>query len=250
MKKILGISLVAVLAVSPMMAHATGELGEAVNIGSEVAVNTGDDGVFAAQSYVKGAYNAIMGDLDSVNDAVTTLNGNEDTVGSVKNAIKTAVTASAKSAGAGLTDNQGAFDVNVDGTTIEINNSDSLQVKAGSIGTTQLSDGVNTSLNLANSALQSTDIETTIAETVAAASDEKLLSEKAIKTAIEAAKTAATYDDTALSARVTANADAIAVNNRRLIPVATGWRTNSGADVTDNVQFSDLELATVQQGDN
>ena len=86
MKKILGISLVAVLAVSPLMARAAGELNAAKTIAANETVS-GD--ALTTESYVKGAYNAALGQVRTVNDAVTTLNGNDQTVGSVLNAVKT-----------------------------------------------------------------------------------------------------------------------------------------------------------------
>ena len=183
MKKILGISLVAVLAVSPMMAMAEGELGSAVSIAGTVAES---GNAFTTQSYVKGAYNAVEGDLANVNAAVTKLNGNDQTAGSVLKAIKdnsanasysastnyaentigaaikNAISVSGTSAGAGLSKNTqtGEFSVNVDNTTIEVNGSDNLQVVADSIGTTQLAPAVVTSLGKADTALQSSDITT------------------------------------------------------------------------------------------
>ena len=179
MKKILGISLVAVLAVSPMMAMAEGELGSAVTIAGPLNDTTGS--AFTTQSYVKGAYNAVEGDLANVNAAVTTLNGSVTDDGSVLKAIKdtaanasysastnyaentigaaikNAISVSGTSAGAGLSkDTQtGVFSVNVDDTTIGIDaTGNTLEVKDGSIGATQLSQAVNTSLGLANSAVQ------------------------------------------------------------------------------------------------
>jgi len=178
MKKILGISLVAVLAVSPMMAMAEGELGSAVSIAGQVEAS---GAAFTTQSYVKGAYNAVESDLANVNAAVTKLNANDQTTGSVLKAIKdnaanasysastnyaentigaaikNAISVSGTSAGAGLSKNTqtGVFSVNVDNATIEVNGSDNLQVKAGSIGATQLSSDVNTSLGKADSAVQS-----------------------------------------------------------------------------------------------
>ena len=86
MKKILGISLVAVLAVSPLMARAEGELNAAKTIAANEA-ETG--GALTTEAYVKGAYNAALGQVRTVNDAVTTLNGNDQTPGSVLNAVKT-----------------------------------------------------------------------------------------------------------------------------------------------------------------
>jgi len=184
MKKILGISLVAVLAVSPMMAMAEGELRSAVAIAGPLNDTTGS--AFTTQSYVKGAYNAVETDLGLVNAAVTTLNGNDQTAGSVKKeikdkaalatynandegyvagtigyAIKNAVSTSATSAGDGLAKSaEGVFSVKVDDTTVGLNANKQLEVKAGSIGTTQLAPAVVTSLGKADNALQAADITT------------------------------------------------------------------------------------------
>ena len=86
MKKILGISLVAVLAVSPLMARAEGELAVAKTI---AANETETGGALTTEAYVKGAYNAALNEVRTVNNAVTTLNGNDQTAGSVLNAVKT-----------------------------------------------------------------------------------------------------------------------------------------------------------------
>ncbi|MBR3148314.1 MAG: hypothetical protein IKF41_03160 [Alphaproteobacteria bacterium] len=193
MKKILGISLVAVLAVSPMMAMAEGELGSAVTIAGTLNDTTGS--AFTTQSYVKGAYNAVEGDLANVNAAVTKLNGNDQTAGSVRKeikdkaalatynandegyvegtigyAIKNAVSTSATSAGDGLAKSaEGVFSVKVDDTTVGLNANKQLEVKAGSIGTTQLASGVVTSLGLADTAVQPGSLATVA--TTGAASD-------------------------------------------------------------------------------
>ena len=179
MKKLLGISLVAVLTAAPMMAMAEGELGSAVSIAGTVAES---GNAFTTQSYVKGAYNAVETDLGLVNAAVTKLNANDQTAGSVLKAIKdnganasysastnyaentigaaikNAISVSGTSAGAGLSKNTqtGVFSVNVDDTTIGIDATDNeLKVKDDSIGTTQLAPAVVTSLGKADSAVQS-----------------------------------------------------------------------------------------------
>ena len=161
----LGISLVAVLAASPMMARADNELTAAITlIGSEQEELETDANV-ATAGYVKGAYNAAFTDITSINNAITKLNGNVDTTGSVLkaikdtagtgtynastnyaagtigHAIKNAVSVSATSAGAGLTKNEetGQFSVNVDDTTVEISGNN-VAIKASGVDTTQLKD--------------------------------------------------------------------------------------------------------------
>ena len=327
MRKILGISLVAVLAVSPMMAMAEGELGSAVAITGRVEAS---GTAFTTQSYVKGAYNAVEDDLANVNAAVTKLNADDTTAGSVLKAIKdnganasysastnyaentigaaikNAISVSGTSAGAGLSKNTqtGVFSVNVDDTTIGIDATDNeLKVKDGSIGATQLSTDVNTSLGLADTAVQpgalatvattgnasdlttdtshqfvtdqqitnwqaaadavsnastglaskqdqltngTNNIDATVKTSIATgengdnASDTALLTEKAVYDAIQAAKTDATYDDTALQNAVSANTTAISTINNKEIPVATIWGGANGADSTSTVTISSL----------
>ena len=72
MKKLLGVSIVAMLAVMPMMAHAAGIAPTAATTSSDpylgVNVATTDQGHIASTAYVKGAYNAAIG---AVNDLST-----------------------------------------------------------------------------------------------------------------------------------------------------------------------------------
>ena len=91
MKKILGISLVAVLAATPLMANAAGELASGVQIQGGVTVSNAENGgnALATKSYVQGAYNTVETDIANVNNAVTLLNNNAETAGSVLNAVKT-----------------------------------------------------------------------------------------------------------------------------------------------------------------
>ena len=62
MKKIFGISLVAVFAAMPMMAHAT-------DVPNVPMATTGD--ALTTQSYVKGAYNALAGYINTKQDKIT-----------------------------------------------------------------------------------------------------------------------------------------------------------------------------------
>lgn len=91
MKKILGISLVAVLAATPLMANAANELASGVQIHGGVTVSNAENGgnALATKSYVQGAYNTVETDIANVNNAVTLLNNNAETAGSVLNAVKT-----------------------------------------------------------------------------------------------------------------------------------------------------------------
>ena len=94
MKKVLGISLVAVLAATPLMARADNELTAAKTIASDITPLS-TSGALTTQAYVQGAYNAALGQIRTVNDAVTVLNGNVGQAGSVLKAVKdTAATAS------------------------------------------------------------------------------------------------------------------------------------------------------------
>jgi len=76
MKKILGISLVAVLAVSPLMAHAD-------NVKTIENVTANEN--LATTSYVQGAYNALGGAVNTKQDQLT--NGTSNIVKTVKTAV-------------------------------------------------------------------------------------------------------------------------------------------------------------------
>ena len=79
MKKILGISIVAVLAVTPMMASATVEAGqvELIPVNQQTQQITPTNNV-ASTSYVQGAYNVLGTALNAIDDRVDNL---ETTVG-------------------------------------------------------------------------------------------------------------------------------------------------------------------------
>ena len=95
MKKLLGISLVAMLAVSPLAANAAAVAGSPTSYGENqptgdakaavlggaplyqlVEANTATDGNAASAGYVKGAYNAAIKAVNKVHDEVTSLNTN------------------------------------------------------------------------------------------------------------------------------------------------------------------------------
>ncbi len=100
MKKILGISLVAVLAVSPLLANAAGTAPTAATTASEpyvgVAIDeTKDTKAAASAAYVKGAYNAAIG---AINEVAATAN----------NAVKT------------VTEGTTAGAISVDGTAVAV----------------------------------------------------------------------------------------------------------------------------------
>jgi hypothetical protein len=93
MKKLLLVSVTAMFAAMPMLAHATG----LVTVPGE-ATMTGDDGI-ATTKYVKGAYNVLQGTLTNINTAITVdgaggtgdIISNGDDVGSNLEALNTAV---------------------------------------------------------------------------------------------------------------------------------------------------------------
>ena len=88
MKK-LGVSLVAVLVSLPMMAHAT---GNTITLkGNPEGTITANNHV-ATTSYVQGAYNDLAGHINTNTDAITILNGNASTAGSVAYQIANATT--------------------------------------------------------------------------------------------------------------------------------------------------------------
>ena len=92
MKKLFRISLVVTLAVSSFAASAGERLDTQLDIADPVDLTStpGDTRVkVASENYVKGAYNAALSEVGTVADAVDTLNADEDTTGSVLNAVKT-----------------------------------------------------------------------------------------------------------------------------------------------------------------
>ncbi len=171
MKK-LGISLVAILVGLPTMVRADNisQITLLGNPAGTVATNTN----VATTSYVQGAYNDLAGHINTNVTAINTLNGSDSTTGSVAKTVKDnagAATYDNTDSGLTATTIQGAIDEvaagaaegaaalqasDLDGTTIEQDSTtNKVQVVAGSIGTTQLSSGVVTSLGLADTALQS-----------------------------------------------------------------------------------------------
>ncbi len=134
MKKILGISLVAVLAVTPLMANATPVAGEPTNATPATSADAepgfalidahDNDGNAASAGYVKGAYNAAIKAVNKVNANSISRDGNlstlkttqkENLVGAINEIYDTAAGA-ATSAGAAISkDNTGK--ISVDYTT-------------------------------------------------------------------------------------------------------------------------------------
>ncbi len=96
MKKLLGVSIVAMLAVTPMMAHAVGSAPTAATTSSEpylgVDVATTDQGHIASTAYVKGAYNAAIGAVNAVSAAKqNNLMNNAASPVAVSSTVKTSV---------------------------------------------------------------------------------------------------------------------------------------------------------------
>ncbi len=206
MKK-LGVSLVAVLVSLPMMAKAEA-ITPVTLLGSPagtVATNTN----VATTSYVKGAYNDLAGHINTNAGAINTLNGDVNTNGSVAKSISDALTTE-RSATQTLTNKT----IDADDNTIsdlEVDN-----FKSGVVATTVRAAGEN------------------------GADDDHLVTESAVRTAVDNAITAATYDDTALSADVAANTSAINTLN--------GDANTSGSVAnTVNAAITNLNLGTTYQ---
>ena len=106
MKKLLSVSLIAMLAVSPMMANAAAVAGDPTSYGNEQPTGTAKDAVLggtplyqlveanattdknaASAGYVKGAYNAAIKAVNRVHEEVAT----------AQSAATTAATSAAKS---------------------------------------------------------------------------------------------------------------------------------------------------------
>ena len=123
MKKLLGISIVAMLAVSPMMANAA---QEAAPLSPSTAVN-GDATAIATAAYVKGAYDAAA---DAINDIVTDIDVTTD--GSAMNGQNKMLQATASVAEnlANVDTKIGAFTNEASGGIIANENSVSSNLKA------------------------------------------------------------------------------------------------------------------------
>lgn len=206
MKKLIGISLVAMLAVSPLAANAAAVAGEPAHIGTGVTANdvtasadpefalveenSQTDGNAASAGYVKGAYNAAIKAINKVNAKQTTSAGN-----GIAKSSAGVISVTAKPDEGIVVDANGVA-VNYDNSTIDINaTSKKLEVKAGGIDTTQLADSAVTTAKLDAEAVTFAkvasaavvDSTTGIAAAANDASDEKLVTEKAVRSAMDTA---------------------------------------------------------------
>lgn len=136
MKKIFGISLVAVLAATPLMANATGSAPTAATTSSEpyvgVAINDADTTATASAAYVKGAYNAAIGAVNAVKSDLTT--NLTLTEGNGIDITNNAVSVQAK-ANAGITVDANGVGVSVDDSTISLDSTGHVKIKEGVQGT-------------------------------------------------------------------------------------------------------------------
>ena len=221
MKKLLGISVVAMLAVSPMMANAAGEITGAMYTAPTHAdsdapttdanpafaastIYTADQSHIASTAYVKGAYNSAIAAVNKVAANNTTSAGNGLTKDGTT--FKVNLTTGANDAAAsGLeltgTDGSKTLQAKVDTTSIEINSSGALGVKAGGITSTELDDDAVTTAKITNgnvtfAKVASADIVTSTTNTngiraTDSASDSLFVTEKAVAKAVEAATSGA-----------------------------------------------------------
>ena len=205
MKK-LQISLVAVMVAMPMMA-------QAADIAAATKANIASNTNIATVSLVGGAHDHLIDEINTNRTAINTLNGDASTAGSVANAVagKQDVIDSTHKLGADLVDDSSSTNKFV--TAAEKTTWGAKQAQ------------------LQNDATTPADISATVATSVrtTGADDTTLVTEKAVRDAI----TGATYDDTALSGRVTGLESAVGDNTTGLIK-----------DVADNASaISALETA-------
>ena len=132
--------------------------------------------------------------------------------------------------------------INADRTQINTNTSDIAGKQA------QLVNDAQTAANIAG------PVKTTVAA-AATASDTALVTEKAVRTAVDNAITAATYDDTALAGRVTTLEGTVGDNSSGLVKDVADLQTTVGdntaglvKDVADNA--SDISALQTTVGDN
>ena len=191
MKKLLGISLIAILAVSPMMASAadpapTPVAGEPTHAdpatnasaapGYALKMSASTDNNMASAGYVKGAYNAAIKAINKVaSDTTTALGSKQDTITAGNGITKSGSTISADLTDKGglklngSTDGSKTIGVDLDGTSVKINTT-SGKLEVGTIGFTNVASGaVATSVDATN------------------ASAEKLTTESAVRSAITSA---------------------------------------------------------------
>ena len=209
MKKLLGISIVAVLAVAPLMANA-----DPVSVtlqGTNGVVAASND--VASTSYVKGAYNALGEKINLLGTTVGDANS-----GLVKKVAELEASGQHLTAGDGIEIKDGnkiTVKPTATGSGLSVT-SDGVAVSG--VAKTQLATGVQTSLGLADSALQKADIITGTENGTISVDG----TDVAVKGLGSAAYKADTDFDTA-GAATTAENNAKAWANQKLVTVQTTW---------------------------
>lgn len=178
MKKILGISLVAVLAVSPLMARAEGTNPTAATTTSEPylgkAITEADRAATASAAYVKGAYNDAIGAVNAISGQINTNKADKD-LGNVADGQVAerligsgavtetkigagAVTEAKIGTGAVTADKIGAnavttakiMDANVTADKLATDSVTTVKIVDGNVTTAKLADGAVTTAKIAN----------------------------------------------------------------------------------------------------
>ena len=174
MKKILGISLVSVLAVSPMMAHATD-----VTIIESVTGNA-----LTTQAYVKGAYNDLAGHINTKAD---------------KTALETEATARAN---ADTAINNKIGSVDYEGASLTAAIAD-LQTSASNLGSGKVNSAGNFTAETDSALIKNKTVENAIKDTAAQVDiNTGAIATKAAQADLTAETTARTNADTAINTKI------------------------------------------------
>lgn len=268
MNKLLGVSIAALLAVTPMLANAAGETPTAATTtgaGSEpylgVAITDGEGAHVASTKYVKGAYNAAIGAVNAVSAAKQNklMNGSGEGAVAIDSVVKTSIAAGTQEAptsNTALVTEKAVRDAitNAGGQTAEqvedaidaaagaglaTNNSGKLSVSLTSNGGLVMSD------NTDNATVGISTDGTTVGLTAGGALEVKdgsastglttaKLKNGVLQTSVRATTTANIDQDTAYQGNATLVSEKAVATALEALPAATQTLTNKTIDATAN----------------
>lgn len=231
MKKLLGVSIAAMLAVSPMMANATTKSASDL-AASGVTTNTD----IATTSYVAGAYDAIATQHNAVVADIAVADGNHvlaaDSIGTNVNALDTKMGT-------------------ISGTTKNVNAQATLSANIQTLDTAMGSKAQLTSTKgVLNTEANRADLVTAVKAINDALADSNTASTVAEHNYIGKTSNSSTTVSGALTAVDSAahtNANAIATMNTKVIPLYTTWGNPSAVDYTTSI--ASLKDASNQTAD-